>query len=171
MTGPTYMHSCMSASMSASMHVQSAAVMHECCRRKQSTRMHRTSACTAACLVHACGTRICEVLRSRRHAHSSWLHAMQWCVLQLFRAPRGRIQPLSQMGQAVQCKRAWSKCGTATAAAALVRPPVGSGQGRQRARAVQGQVTGTRGGAGVAGVHPSCAAGAHATTQTLGICT
>ena len=25
-----------------------------------------------------------------------------WCVLQLFRAPRGRIQPLSQMGQDLQ---------------------------------------------------------------------
>ena len=25
--------------------------------------------------------------------------AVVWCVLQLFRAPRGRIQPLSQMGQ------------------------------------------------------------------------
>ena len=28
--------------------------------------------------------------------------ADMWCVLQLFRAPRGRIQPLSQMGQDLQ---------------------------------------------------------------------
>ena len=31
-----------------------------------------------------------------------------WCVLQLFRAPRGRIQPLSQMGQDLQAHdRKW----------------------------------------------------------------
>ena len=31
-----------------------------------------------------------------------------WCVLQLFRAPRGRIQPLSQMGQDLQARdRKW----------------------------------------------------------------
>ena len=32
----------------------------------------------------------------------------RWCVLQLFRAPRGRIQPLSQMGQDLQARdRKW----------------------------------------------------------------
>ena len=31
-----------------------------------------------------------------------------WCVLQLFRAPRGRLQPLSQMGQDLQAHdRKW----------------------------------------------------------------
>ena len=32
----------------------------------------------------------------------------RWCVLQLFRAPRGRIQPLSQVGQDLQAHdRKW----------------------------------------------------------------
>ena len=36
-----------------------------------------------------------------------YVHAL-WCVLQLFRAPRGRIQPLSQMGQDLQAHdRKW----------------------------------------------------------------
>ena len=35
-------------------------------------------------------------------------HIGMWCVLQLFRAPRGRIQPLSQMGQDLQAHdRKW----------------------------------------------------------------
>ena len=36
------------------------------------------------------------------------VHQQQWCVLQLFRAPQGRIQPLSQMGQDLQADdRKW----------------------------------------------------------------
>ena len=48
----------------------------------------------------------------RRHARSSVIMIrggeVVWCVLQLFRAPRGRIQPLSQMDQDLQAHdRKW----------------------------------------------------------------
>ena len=37
-----------------------------------------------------------------------WLPILMWCVFQLFRAPRGRIQPLSQMGKDLQAHdRKW----------------------------------------------------------------
>ena len=166
MTGPAYMHSCMSASMSASLYVQSAALMHECCRvcsadaNRGCARKGCTHACAAQALAqqHAMCVHAEFVKCCRADAMGTAAGCMPCTALQTH-VHGANVAPPQQQQRSCGRLSAAVGCGAATQS------------GTVRARAAQGQATGARGGAEVAGVHPSSAAGAHATTQTLGICT
>ena len=61
------------------------------------------------CMTLALGDTTPMLLARAQSCVPQWYdHNASWCVLQLFRAPRGRIQPLSQMGQDLQAHdRKW----------------------------------------------------------------
>ena len=68
--------------------------------------VHHVASAVCCAAVHAIAT----VAIAENQVTVSVQVVWWWCVLQLFRAPRGRIQPLSQMGQEEEGRRAEDKC-------------------------------------------------------------
>ena len=67
-----------------------------------------TTVCTQINITSATHTLRMTLTMHFSHHFSDLLAQVVWCVLQLLRVPRGRIQPLPQMGQDLQAHdRKW----------------------------------------------------------------